>query len=711
MSLRQQDQVALVQKIGRYQILGELGKGAMGLVYKAADPNIGRIVALKTMRLDVHGAEHDLMVQRFQNEARAAGVLNHSNIVTIYDAGEADGVFYIAMEYIEGRTLASILLEHRTLDAASVVEIGSQVCAGLQYAHFRNVVHRDIKPANIMIASKNGCAKIMDFGIAKAGGNLTHTGEVVGTPHYMSPEQVKGQELDGRSDIFSTGVMLYEMMTGEKPFNGDTVTTIIYRIVNENAVPPRELDVTIHPGLSQVVMKCLHKNPEQRYQEADDLATALKSYKYISMQEAKTYVGSLPIAINNTTAVPRVAMPKTQPMSPPPMNAFEPAPAARTAAAVKTATLAASTGPVTVSNTATVQIATLPTEERIQAPLPPAKGLGDKQNVLLMVLIAVLVGFVGFLLWTLRHDSKLRAAAEAKPTEIQAPLNDPAAQASSAIENATRKPHENAAGIVYESAPLDKPSPAVAGVGNLRLTSNPPGAQVTIDGVSQGWWVTPFNAPPMKAGMHSVTATAAGFPAMTKQVEVVANRKVVTDFPLAGDNAIYFIASLPNGANISIDGQSTGARTPAQISVKAGAHRVALDMEGFQPVELNTSASAGESVNLNPRMQAINSVNITALSEQETQSLGTLGRMKRLLGGNDIPAGKGMVQIKTRPKGATVTLEGQNITRPTPLRFPLPPGTYSVTIQKPGYHAVTRAVQVEEGKVVELEEPLVADGQ
>src|SRR5262249_50459276 len=168
----------------------------MGVVYKATDPNIGRLVALKTLRLDVHGIEAEEMRKRFQNEARAAGVLNHPNIITIYDAGEDQGLFYIAMEFIPGETLAELLQKQRVLPVDQVVGITRGVCTGLDFAHSKGIIHRDIKPANIMIAP-DGTAKIMDFGIAKAAGNLTNTGQVLGTPNYMSPEQVKGRMLDG----------------------------------------------------------------------------------------------------------------------------------------------------------------------------------------------------------------------------------------------------------------------------------------------------------------------------------------------------------------------------------------------------------------------------------------------------------------------------------------------------------------------------------
>src|SRR3954470_9553553 len=266
------------QKIGRYEVQGELGRGAMGVVYKATDPNIDRTVALKTMRLDVHGTDEEEILKRFKHEAKLAGVMNHANIVTIYDAGKFEGVFYIAMEYIEGTTLQSILHQQKVLPAEKVIEVSRHVCAALDYAHERKVIHRDIKPANLMVGG-SGVVKIMDFGIAKSGATMTTAGQVLGTPTYMSPEQVRGRTLDGRTDLFSYGVVLYEMITGEKPFAGQNVTTIIYKIMNEAPVPPRDLDVTIHPGISAVITKALSKDPALRYQSGADMVRDLENFK------------------------------------------------------------------------------------------------------------------------------------------------------------------------------------------------------------------------------------------------------------------------------------------------------------------------------------------------------------------------------------------------------------------------------------------------
>src|SRR5690242_10356664 len=276
-----------MEKVGRYEIVGELGRGAMGVVYRAIDPNIGRTVALKTTRLDVDHVERDELLRRFRNEAHAAGQMNHPNIVTVHDADECDGLFYIAMEYLEGETLQSLMAEHHPISTEQIVEIAQQVAAGLDYAHAMKVVHRDIKPANIMITCQN-VAKIMDFGISKSVGTLTRTGQIFGTPYYMSPEQVIGHAVDGRSDLFSFGVVLYEMATGARPFGGDTVATLMYKIINETPPSPSQLQGGVHPGLSAVITRCLEKRPEDRYQTGAELAADLDNFPSLHSTKGST---------------------------------------------------------------------------------------------------------------------------------------------------------------------------------------------------------------------------------------------------------------------------------------------------------------------------------------------------------------------------------------------------------------------------------------
>src|SRR6202162_668620 len=271
-----------VTKAGRYEIVGELGRGAMGVVYKAMDPVIGRTVAVKTIRLSEEGTglSRPELLTRFQTEARAAGLLTHPNIVVVFDAGEEDGLYYITMELVEGKSLQALLDGGHAFPLSRTLRILEQTCSALQFAHERNVVHRDIKPANLMLTADD-TVKVTDFGTAKIlqFGTVQQTAHVMGTPSYMSPEQVKGRAVDGRSDIFSLGVMLYEMVTGEKPFPGQSITTVIYKIVNEEPVPPRQINPSIHPGISAAVMKALAKEPEARYQSCRELLEDLRNYR------------------------------------------------------------------------------------------------------------------------------------------------------------------------------------------------------------------------------------------------------------------------------------------------------------------------------------------------------------------------------------------------------------------------------------------------
>ena len=268
-------------KAGRYEIESELGRGGMGVVYRAKDPSIGRIVAVKIIQLSAEGTgmSHAQLVERFQTEARAAGLLTHANIVVIYDVGESDGVYYITMELVNGKSLQSLLDSGEKFPLRRLLRIMEQICSALQFAHDHRVVHRDIKPANIMLTGED-FVKITDFGTAQIMqyGAAQQT-SATGTPAYMSPEQIKGKAVDGRTDIFSLGVMLYELTTGQKPFRGKDVATILYQILNEEPVPPHQLNPNIPPGVGSTIMKALSKSPFLRYENCRELLDDLKNYR------------------------------------------------------------------------------------------------------------------------------------------------------------------------------------------------------------------------------------------------------------------------------------------------------------------------------------------------------------------------------------------------------------------------------------------------
>ncbi|MEO6975960.1 MAG: serine/threonine-protein kinase [Gallionella sp.] len=259
-------------------MLGELGQGAMGVVYKAKDPLIDRVVAIKTINLSLAMDEKEEYEGRFYQEAKAAGRLNHPNIVTIYDVGKSGDVAYIAMELLEGRELRDIMNDGALLPVDQVLNIVAQVAQGLAYAHEHEIVHRDVKPSNIMVI-RDGHVKITDFGIARMASSSvrTQTGMVLGSPKYMSPEQVMGKSIDQRSDIFSLGVMLYEMLTGKAPFDGENVNAIMYQTLNAVIAPPNTVNPAIPEMVNFILAKALAKKVVDRYQNAKDFAVDLRT--------------------------------------------------------------------------------------------------------------------------------------------------------------------------------------------------------------------------------------------------------------------------------------------------------------------------------------------------------------------------------------------------------------------------------------------------
>ncbi|MBI1893589.1 MAG: protein kinase [Candidatus Rokubacteria bacterium] len=264
-------------RIARYEILEELGQGAMGIVYKARDPQLDRIVAIKTLRRDLGlpPEQYAELKRRFYQEATAAGRLNHPNLVSVYDVVEVDGVPYMVMEYLEGRTLADLIASEGPLRPRQATHLVSQVCSALEYAHAHGVVHRDIKPGNILVGA-DGVAKVSDFGIARiSGSTVTRTGVMVGTPAYMSPEQLSGRGVDGRSDLFSLGVALYEALTGVNPFQADDLAALLYRVVHVDPPPARQRNPKVPPALDAVMARVLAKVPDQRYPNARAFAEAL----------------------------------------------------------------------------------------------------------------------------------------------------------------------------------------------------------------------------------------------------------------------------------------------------------------------------------------------------------------------------------------------------------------------------------------------------
>jgi serine/threonine-protein kinase len=380
----------MFEKLGKFEIRRVLGNGAMGEVYLGIDPSIGREVAIKTIL--PAAAQGGDAKERFAREARAAGVLNHPNLVTIYEFGEDQGVLYIAMEFVKGHDLEDLLRE-QSLTRSETLEVLAQVCDGLGFAHRQHIVHRDIKPANVRVQrdGKRLHAKVMDFGVAKiSNSDMTATGMVMGTVSYMAPEYIRTGKPDPRSDLFAVGVMLYEGLSGRKPFSGDTTPTVLYKIVNE---PPDPIDLEqlhgISPAIRSVLDRSLCKNPDERFQTAEDLAKALRAAKDPS------WMGQ----VEDATARLQASAP-TLPAAPPPSSAA----------------------------TQQVPLAPLAAPPVAAAPRPAAGAKGKGLWLGLAALLLVGVGAASW--WTLRGRAPLPdgpASPEPTPASAPAPQQGPAA--------------------------------------------------------------------------------------------------------------------------------------------------------------------------------------------------------------------------------------------------------------------------------------------
>jgi serine/threonine protein kinase len=450
---------AVTEKAGRYQIIEEVGRGGMGVVYRGFDPTINRTVAIKTINLE--NADPALLM-RLRHEAQVAGVLSHPNIVTIYDAGEDQGFFYIAMEFVQGMTLDD-RLARGSVPIEEAVKIIDQVGAGLDHAHARKVIHRDVKPANIIL-SPDGTAKVMDFGVAKLCSlNVTTSGQILGTPAYFSPEVLKGLAIDGRSDIFSLGVVLFEMLCGSKPFKADNITTVMYRIVNEPPELTDQLKAQLAPGVQSVLQKAVEKDPQKRYQTCALLAADLK-------RSASIKTNSQPVAqaVDRTVILdPKDVLPQPPPRSAPP----SPPPSQRNI-------------PPTVPRS-------VPRPSKRKA----AHSIQPKLILKVVLLLAVIGG----------------AATWASRTFIKSPAARVEKQAPAEAEAKTAK---EARQIIHDRMP---DSAVTETTTDFVVNSNVEGARILVDGKSRPDWRTPKRLE-LEPGAHRIEVRKAGY---ESQVQIV----------------------------------------------------------------------------------------------------------------------------------------------------------------------------------------------
>ena len=473
-----------MKQFGRYEVLEEIGSGAMGAVFKARDPVMDRVVAVKTVHASaLVGPLAEQYRERFTRESRAAARLAHAGIVTVFDAGVEGDTPYLVMEFVPGRTLEAVLNSGERYAPESISEIGQQIAEALGYAHSNGVVHRDIKPANIQLTGKPERAKIMDFGVAKlTQAQVTSTGTLLGTPAFMAPEQFTGMPLDGRSDLFSLGVILYWMATGDKPFSGDTITAVSYKIVHTEPIAPRQLNPGIPAALEAIILRALSKDPATRYQTGEQMAADLAALRGTS----------------NTAS--GIRLPAPAPAGSATISAAVTIPLASGAEARRSAIGGATAAPSTASaagqsgaqsHQAGRSGATLPSPSRLPAPeiprrvttAPPRKA-GARTWIYIFTPLLVLGLLVAGIASKKKHEEASRlAASQANPAAAPAPvIQTPAAPpATPPVVSPTVDPGTASVPASPSPALTKHPGESAAAEGTPAASRKPPAAEAQSD--------------------------------------------------------------------------------------------------------------------------------------------------------------------------------------------------------------------------------------
>src|SRR6266567_390823 len=678
-----------VTKAGRYEIVGELGRGAMGVVYKAMDPVIGRTVAVKTIRLSEEGTglSRPELLTRFQTEARAAGLLTHPNIVVVFDAGEEDGLYYITMELVEGKSLQALLDGGQAFPLPRTLRIMEQTCGALQFAHERNVVHRDIKPANLMLTADD-TVKVTDFGTAKIlqFGTVQQTAHVMGTPSYMSPEQVKGRAVDGRSDIFSLGVMLYEMVTGEKPFPGQNITTVISGNVagrglngEEQTVIATARSLTARasaPGQTPVVRRtgAIAAAPEPAKKKsvlgtifaailllgvivygANKIKPVFEAARELhdSQKKGSSLPGAAPESNPDNSAAGSTGTETTpQPKGAADGASAEPKPAESKPAENAPEKLAprkteASTSPKAAEYKGRI-------EEAISE-----RGLNGHVRVQAAGNTLTLAGKLrpaehGALLKLLRN-----APSDVRVIDHLEYDDTPVAAAGGSEEGA-------------------HPVPA-AGRGAIHVVTDVIGATAVLRGPAGhvlSKCETPCSFNNLSPSRYSLEVQKEGYQSVQTALQVKSGDAQDQKIKLESLAKGIFISSQPPGADVFINGAKQPGQTPVTLPLAPGQYNLVLRMPGYE------AYAGGIQIKDNIQTQ----LNVV-LNEKSTSRVA-------------------WAQVNTDPKGAEIIVDGTSTGQFTPARVQVPVGMHTLTLRLNGFQQAKRTVQVSEGGTVTVDESL-----
>jgi serine/threonine protein kinase len=605
-----------VTQIGRYQVTGEAGRGAMGVVYRALDQTIGRTVAIKTIHItDAHDeAERRRLTEPLLREAASAGRLSHPNIVTIFDIAEDGETAYIAMELVDGPSLDKRMHEEPHLDSEAVLRILRHAADALDYAHRNGVIHRDIKPANILL-HHGTVAKITDFGVAKIQSHqMTLSGSLIGTPNYMSPEQIQGQPVNGRSDQFSLAVIAYELLTGEKPFHAASIAALVFKIVREEPPLASALNQSLGWPVDKVLGRAMSKEPGLRFDNCVAFVTALEN----ALKNSK---GWKPLAPGSVASLPTMHQSHADLM-------------AESGLAPKR-----DTGPshyeskLEDGDLPTVQV---PVVKKLSPAAPEAPSVtaspadvnaieeAPKKSGALRVArsAAAVVFFGGLLAALLTTGYEFLSSKEEPPATTEAPpaTPQPSAEATrpSAVGEKVPQP-EPAPTETKSEPPASEPTPTETArsseplktsptreeeprkeinAGSMRFVTAPPGTAIQVDGGDQSC-VSPCQID-LPRGRHTLIARMEGFRDERRIFNVPADVEVFIN--MQRTTGTLAVRSDPAGASIVVDGTTRIEKTPAVLTLPTGSHRIEVRREGYRPSQQNIDVKDSALTNMEVKL-------------------------------------------------------------------------------------------------------------
>ncbi len=715
-------------RIGQFEIVAEIAAWEGGAVYKATDAK-SKTVLLRTLRMDAPGAAERVM--HISVAAKSAHGLSSPNIAGVLGGGKAGDVFLVAWEFVEGVKLSTTLEKGQPLSHSEFTDLSRQICFGLDHAHSKGVVHPELKPGNIIL-EWDGTAKMLDFGMPR---KLLGV-ELSEFLYYTSPEDVQGKQPGPRANFFTWGAILYQMVTGQRPFRGETAEALKRQILEHTPPAPHEVKKDVHPGLSQIIMKALAKVPADRYASGAELVRDLENYKQLQPgkppEPAPKPVKPPPPAVVRAPSPPPPAAPPPAPTpaavkisAPPAPAAISPPAATPTAApaAIPAAPLSdqpAPSPPLSVPEAeatappATRVVATPTAKPEAAAAAKPAAAAHIAVPPKLVyamggAIVLLLVVLIGAVLW--RGGSGKEDAAATTATTPAAPATSvpvstettptttpPAGTPDTATPAVgtlppSSEPSSSATKAGKAKPEPEPPKPVAVVTGELAIESTPPGAEIQIDGRHEAAWITPYTAA-LPPGQHAVTMTMPGRMSVTRTVDVAAGKKVVVAAGLAERAATISVSSDPAGATILLDGQNTGKVTPADLILAKGSHTVLVRKQNYLDASSTMDLAPGQSAQFAPTLKLSGS----------TADIKTAGGLGGILGGGSKDQGR--VTVRTTPKGAQVLVNGQPVKKNTPVEFFLNPGSYEITLMHPAHKPLKKIITVEKGAKLTIDETL-----